>query len=99
MNLVLGHVIRVYEDIIKVYYYTNIQHVTEDVIHKSLKGGGSIGKSKQNYQPFKGAVASAKGGFPFIAIRYANQMVGMMEVDFGKNISLLQGIEEVQNQG
>ena len=73
MNLVLGHVIRVYEDIIQVYYYTNIQHVTEDAIHKSLKSCGSIGKSEWNYQPFKGAVASVKGGFPFIAIHYVNQ--------------------------
>ena len=78
MNLVLGHVVRVYEDIIEVYYYTNIQHVAEDVIHKSLKSGGSIGKSERNYQPFKGAIASAKGGFPFIAICYVNQMVGMV---------------------
>ena len=77
MNLVLGHVIRVYEDIVKVYNYTNIQHIAEDVIHKSLKGGRSIGKSERNYQPVKRAVASAKGGFPFVAIRYANQMVGM----------------------
>ena len=73
LNLVLGHVIRVDEDVIKIYNYTNIQHVTEDVIHKVLKGGGSIGKSEWNNQPFKGA----KGGFPFITISYVNQMVGM----------------------
>ena len=77
MNLVLGYVVRVYEDIIEVYYYTNIQHVAEDVIHKSLKSGRPIGKSEWNYQPFKGAVASVKGGFPFVTIHYANQMVGM----------------------
>ena len=78
MNLVLGHVVRIYEDIIEVYYYTNIQHVTEDVIHKSLKSSGSIEKSKQNYQPFKGAVMSVKSGFPFITICYVKQMVGMV---------------------
>ena len=77
VSLVLGHVVRVYEDIVEVYNYTNIQHIAEDVIHKSLKGGGSIGKSEWHYQPFKGAIASAKGGFPFIAICYVNQMVGM----------------------
>ena len=53
MNLVLGHVIRIYEDIVKVYYYANIQHVAEDVIHESLKSSGSIRKSKWNYQPSK----------------------------------------------
>ena len=77
MSLVLGHVVRVYEDIVEVYNYTNIQHITEDVIHKSLKGGGSVGKSERYYQLFKRAVASAKGGFPFVTICYANQMVGM----------------------
>ena len=78
MNLVLGHVIRVYEDIVKVYYYTNIQHVAEDVSHKSLKSGRSVGKSEWNYQPIKGAVVSVEGGFPFVTICYANQMVGMV---------------------
>ena len=73
MNLVLGHVIRVYEDIVEVYYYTNIQHVTKDVIHELLKSGGSIGKSEWNYQPFKRAIASAEGGFPFVAIHYATK--------------------------
>ena len=94
VNLVLGHVIRIYEDIIEVYYYTNIQHVAEDVIHESLKSGGPIGKSEWNNQPFKGAVMSVEGGFPFITISYANQMVGMVQVDFGKYMSLLWGIEE-----
>ena len=77
MNLVLAHVIRIYEDIVKVYYYANIQHITEDVIHKLLKSGRSIGKSERNHQPFKGAIASAEGGFPFVTICYVNQMVGM----------------------
>ena len=77
VNLVLGHVVRIYEYIIEVYYYTNIQHVTEDVIHKSLKSGGSVGKSEWNYWPFKGAIASVEGSFPFVTICYANQMVGM----------------------
>ena len=99
MSLVLGHVIRVYEDIVEVYNYTNIQHIAEDVIHKSLKSGRPIGKSKQNYQPFKGAIVSVKGGFPFVIISYVNQMVGMVQVNFGKHTSLLQGIKEVQNQG
>ena len=87
------------EDVVEVYNHTNIQHVTEDVIHKVLKGGGSIGKSEWNNQPFKWAIVSVEGGFPFITISNVNQMVGMVQVDFGKHTSLLQGIKEVWNQG
>ena len=77
MNLVLGHVVRIYKDIVTVHYYTNIQHVAEDVIHELLKSSWSIRKYERNYQPFKGAIVSVKGGFPFVAICYVNQMVGM----------------------
>jgi hypothetical protein len=77
MSLVLGHVVGIDEDVVEVYNDTNIQHVAEDVVHKVLKSSGPIGKSKQNNQPFKQAIVSVEGGFPFITISYVEEVVGM----------------------
>ena len=93
----LGHVIGVDEDVVEVYYDINIQHVAEDVIHEALKGCGSIGKSEWDDQPLKGAIASAESGFPFFAFCYADQVVGMAEVNFCENSGFSWIVEEVQN--
>jgi len=53
MPVMLGHVIRVDEYIIQIDHNTDIQKVRENVIHKSLEGHGSIGKTKGHYRPFK----------------------------------------------
>jgi hypothetical protein len=50
---VLGHVIGVDQDVIKVDDDTDIKEVTKDVIHEMLKGCRGIGKSEGHYQPFK----------------------------------------------
>jgi len=41
------------ENVIKVNYYANVEHVGEDVIHEPLEGGWSICESKWHYLPFK----------------------------------------------
>jgi len=53
MPMMLGHVIQVDEYIIQIYYDTDIQNIRENVIHESLEGCGSVGKTKRHYRPFK----------------------------------------------
>jgi len=53
MPVMLGHVIRVDKYIIQIDHNTNIQKVGENVVHKSLKGCRSIGKTEGHYRPFK----------------------------------------------
>jgi len=53
MLVMLGHVIQVNEYIIQIDHNTDIQQVRENVIHESLEGCGSIGKTKEHYRPFK----------------------------------------------
>ena len=91
----LGHVVIVDEDVVEVNYDINIQHVAEDVIHEVLKGCRSIGKSKWNDQPLKGAIASVESGFPFFAFCYVDQVVGMAEVDFCENLGFSRSVKEV----
>jgi len=53
MPVMLGHVIRVDEYIIQIDHDTDIQKIRENVIHESLEGHGSIGKTEGHYRPFK----------------------------------------------
>jgi len=53
MLVMLGHVIQVDEYIIQIDYDTNIQKIRENVVHKSLEGHRSIGKTEGYYRPFK----------------------------------------------
>ena len=46
-------VVGVDEYIIKVDNYTNVEHVGENIVHKSLKSGWSVGESEWHDQPFK----------------------------------------------
>ena len=41
-------IVGVDEDIIQVDNNTDIEHVREDIVHKSLKSGQSIGESKRH---------------------------------------------------
>ena len=65
-------VVRVDEYIIKVDNYTNVGHIGEDIIHKSLKSGWSVGESEQHDQPFKQPVTGSECGFPLITFGNAD---------------------------
>jgi len=63
----VSHIIEIDQDIIKIYYYTDIKKVEKDVIHKVL-----IGKTKGYDRLFKRSITSAKHGFLFVAFSNAN---------------------------
>ena len=91
--------VRIDEDVIQVYQHAYIEQVTEDVIHKTLKSGRCIRKSKGHDTPFEGAVAGAESGFPFIALSDTDQVVRMTEVNFRIESCLSQAVEEVGDAG
>ena len=49
--------------------------------------------------PFKGAIAGAESGFPFVTLSDMDQVVRMMEVDFCIESCLSQAVEEVGDVG
>ena len=49
MGLVLGHIVRVDENVVQVDDDCDIDHIHENVVHKSLKGCGCIGKPFRHY--------------------------------------------------
>ena len=73
--------VRVDEYVVEVHQYTNIEQVTEDVIHEALESSRCVGESKRHYAPFEGAVASPESHLPFVALLDLDQMVGVPEVD------------------
>jgi len=85
MGLVLGHIVRVDEDFIQIDDDCDINHICEDIIHKSLKGCRCIGKPFWHYRPLKRAILGSECGFPFISGCNSDQVVCMSEVDLGVN--------------
>ena len=53
MLVMFRHVIQVDKYIIQIDHDTDIQKVRENVVHESLEGRGSIGKTEGHYRPFK----------------------------------------------
>ena len=87
------------EDVIQVYQHASIGEVTKDVIHEVLEGSGHVHKSKRHDTPFKGAIAGAESGLPFITLTDADQVECMVEVDFQIDSCLIWAVKEVRDLG
>ena len=71
----------------------------KSILDESLKSGGSVSKSKGHNEVFIGAIARTKGCFPFVPRGNADIVVARSKVEFGKNLGLLEAIEEIVDQG
>ena len=80
---VLLRIVGVYQDIIQVYYYKDINHVGEDVIHEPLETRQGIGEPLGHHQPLERPIPGPEGGLPFVAIGDADEVVGMSQVNLG----------------
>src|SRR5882724_1235398 len=83
VSFVFGNVVGIDENVIQIYDDNHVDHIHEDVIHKSLKSCWSISKHFRKYQPFKGTIMGPEGSLPFVSRCDLNEMVCMPEVDFG----------------
>ncbi len=91
-------VIGIDEDVVEVYDYGNVKHVSKNVIHKALECRKSVGEPKRHDTPFEGAVTGPEGCFPFITFSYAYEMISMLEIKFGIDASRVRRVEEVRNE-
>jgi len=80
MPMMFGHVIQIDEYIIQIDHDTDIQKIRENVVHESLKGYRSIGKTERHYRPFKQSITCSKSSLPFITISNVNQIVSMAKI-------------------
>jgi len=56
MTFVLRNIVGIDEDVVQIYDDYDVDHVCENVIHKSLKSGRCISKPFRHYQPLEGTV-------------------------------------------
>src|SRR5882724_4598994 len=83
MFLMLGDIVRINEDVIQIDDDTNVDHVSENVVHKSLEGCGSVSKPFRHYQPLKRPVSGSKSRLPFFSSGKSDKMIWVPEIDFG----------------
>ena len=88
---VLLRIVGVYQDIIQVYDYGDVNHIGEDVVHEPLETCRGVGEPLGHHQPLERPVPGP-GGFPFVAIGDADEVVGMLQVDFGVDPGLSRSI-------
>jgi len=56
------------QNVVQVHYYDSFGYKgSENVVHHSLEGGGTIGHSEEHYERFEEAVVSVEGCFLFIS--------------------------------
>ena len=92
MGRVLLRIVGVYQDIIQVYNYGDVNHIGEDVVHEPLETRWIVGEPLGQHQPLERPIPGPEGGFPFIAIGDADEVVGMSQVDFGVDPGLSRSI-------
>ena len=84
---------RVYQDVIQVYNYRDINHISKNVVHEPLETCWGIGEPLGHYKPLERPVSGPEGGFPFVAICDTDEVVGMSQVDLGVDLCLAWGIQ------
>ena len=56
------------QNVIQVYHYDPLGYESsEDVVHHSLEGSGTIGHSKEHHKRFEEATIGTEGRLPFIS--------------------------------
>ena len=98
MLSMLVRVLGIDQYVVQVYDHAHVQHVLEDIIHKTLKRCWSVRKAIVHDLEFIRTVASAKSGFPFISISNADQVVCSSEINFGEDMRGAQSVEEIWDQ-
>ena len=61
-------IIRVDQDVIKIYNHGDIHYVSKNVIHEALESNRSISKFEWHNQPFERPIVDLKGSFPLISV-------------------------------
>jgi hypothetical protein len=62
-----GQIIGVDEYIVEVHDDAYIKHISEDIIHKTLKDHGTVGQAEWHDLPFEQAISGSECSFPLVA--------------------------------
>ena len=97
MFAVFGRVIGVDKNIVQINNHGHVHHVGEDIVHKPLESGRSIGKTKRHHQPFERPVPGTERGLVFVTRCNAYQVVRMPEVDLRVDPGSPGSIQKISN--
>ena len=92
------NVVRVNENIVKVYNYAHIEQIREDIIHEVLEGGRCIGEAERHDIPFKQTIAGPEGCLPFVTFSDTDKVIGMAEIDLGVDAGFAGSIQEIGDE-
>ena len=95
MLVMSGEVRGVDEYVIKVDHNPHVQYICKDVIDEMLESVRGVSETKGHHQPLEEAIAVGEGGLPFISISNADQMISMLEIEFGVDLSSIWGFKQV----
>jgi hypothetical protein len=87
------------EDVVQIYNDIDVEEVRKEVIHESLESSRSIGQALGHDEPLERAVASSECGFPLIAVGNPNEVIGLLQVNFGEDLRTPTGVQKVGNEG
>jgi hypothetical protein len=88
------------QEIIHVNYEPSFgNHITEGVVHESLKSEGGVIHAKEHDCRFKEAFMSDEGTFPLISVLDADVVIAPSNIEFDEDLSSFEFIDEVQDKG
>jgi hypothetical protein len=90
-------VVGVDEDVVKIDNNRYIEHISEDLVHEALESCGCVTQVERHDEEFKGTIAGAEGGFPFVTLCNADEIVGASEVKLGEAFSYVEAVKKVGN--
>ena len=94
MFLVIVHVLGVYEDIVEVDDYKEVDHIMEYIVHEGLESGWRVCHTEGHDEVFIGAVPGPKSSLPFVSSGNADKIVCSTEVEFGKPFGLSEPVKQ-----
>ncbi|KIN96104.1 hypothetical protein M404DRAFT_164075 [Pisolithus tinctorius Marx 270] len=74
-------------------FVMRLHHVCKDAIDESLESCRCVSQTEWHHLPLVRTITSVESHFPLISVCYADQMIGMVEIDLGVDFSVAWRIE------
>ena len=97
MLLMLSWIFRVNQDIIQIKNDTNVQHISEDLIHESLKCCWGIGQSKWHDIELVMTITRSEHCFMSVPWIDCNLVVAAGEIQLAEDLCIMELIQEFIN--
>ena len=76
----------------------HVLHVSEDLVHHGLEGGGGVTKSEEHDGWFEGSAMTYKRGLPFISFLDLDVVVSPPEIDLREVLRSFELIDELRDE-